>query len=59
MLTGRRLPKHSPNAIKAKQAGFRAQPEITVRSLCDGVNGPLGKTVTHRPGGMGVLADVE
>ena len=43
MLTGRRLPRHSPNAIKAEQAGFRAQPEITVRSLGDRVNRPLAK----------------
>ena len=35
MLTRRRLPWDEPNAIEAKQAEFRAQPEITVGRLSD------------------------
>ena len=33
MLTCRRLPWDAPNAIEAKQAEFRAEPEITVGRL--------------------------
>ena len=54
-----RCPSDSPNAIEPQQAEFRAQPEITIRCLCDGVNEALGEAVAHPPCGMRILVDVE
>src|SRR4029453_11849551 len=54
-----RPPSDSPNAIKAQQAEFGAEPEIAIGRLCDSVNDALGEPVAHLPCGVGVLADVE
>ena len=51
--------RDSPNAIKAQQAEFGAEPEIAIGRLCDSVNDAFGEPVAHLPCGVGVLADVE
>jgi hypothetical protein len=49
MLTRRRLPWDAPNAIEAKQAEFRAEPEITVGRLSNRVDDAFEKAVADRP----------
>ena len=59
MLTRWRLPWDAPNAIEAKQAEFRAQPEITVGRLGNRGDRAFEKAVADRPRGVRVLIDVE
>ncbi len=59
MLIRWRLPGDVPDTIEAKQAEFRAQPEITVGRLGNGVDGAFGKAVADLPRRVRVLADVQ
>src|SRR4029450_11184606 len=40
-LVSGRLPRDGPDAVKADETEFGAEPEITVRRLGDGVDGPF------------------
>ena len=59
LLIRRRLPGDGPDTIEAKQAEFRAEPEITVGRLGNGVDDVPGKTVAVPPRILRVLADIE
>ena len=59
MLIRRVLPRDGSDTIEAKQAKFRAQPEITVGRLGNGVDDVLGKAVAAVPRLVGVLVDIE
>jgi hypothetical protein len=59
MLIRWRLPGDVPDTIEAKQAEFRAQPEITVGCLSDGVDDASRKVVADPPRRVRVLADVQ
>jgi len=59
MLIPWRLPRDAPNAIEAKQAEFRAQPEITVGRLRDRLDGAFGKAFADLPRRVRVLTDVK
>jgi hypothetical protein len=59
MLARGRLPGNAPNAVEAKQAEFRAEPEITVGCLSNRVDDGFEKAVANGPGVVGVLIDVE
>jgi hypothetical protein len=54
-----RLPGDAPNAVEAKQAEFRAEPEITVGCLSNRVDDGFEKAVADGPGIVRVLIDVE
>src|SRR5262249_3666759 len=54
-----RLPWHGTNAVEAKQAEFRAEPEISVRCLGNPANFPFSKSVADLPRRVRVLTDVE
>jgi hypothetical protein len=54
-----RLPRDAPNAVEAKQAEFRAEPEITVGRLSNRVDDGFEKAVADGPGIVRVLIDVE
>src|SRR6266487_1878050 len=58
-LIGWRLPGHGPDAIEANEAELRAQPEIAVGRLGDGVDGALGEALADLPRRVRVLADVQ
>jgi hypothetical protein len=58
-LTRGGLPWGGPNPVEAKQAEFRAQPEITVGRLSHRVDGGREKAFADRPRFMSVLIDVE
>jgi len=58
MLVPWRLPQDAANAIEAKQAEFRAQPEITVGRLRDRLDGAVGKAFADLPRGVRVLIDM-
>jgi hypothetical protein len=59
VLTRWRPPLHVPNSIEAKQAEFRAEPQITVGRLSNCVDGAFEKAVSDRPRVVRVLIDVE
>ena len=59
MLARGGLPGDASNAIEAKQAEFRAQPEITVGRLRDRLDGAVGKAFADLPRRVRVLIDVE
>src|SRR5277367_2952530 len=59
MLARGRLPRDAPNAVEAKQAEFRAEPEITVGCLGNRVDDGFEKAVANGPRVVGVLIDVE
>jgi hypothetical protein len=59
MLIPRRLRREGPNAIEAKQAEFRSQPEITVGRLSNRLDRTFGKAFADLPGRMRVLVDIE
>src|SRR4029077_8227863 len=54
-----RLPGDGPDSIEAEQAKFRAQPNETVRGLCDGVDHSFGKPLTVCPRCVRVLSDAQ
>src|SRR5262245_1618127 len=54
-----RLPRNGPHAVEAKQAVFRAKPQIPVRCLRNRGDRALEEPVADRPGGVRVLTDVE
>src|SRR5262249_16968663 len=53
------LPGESPDAVEAKQAEFRPQPEVAIGRLRHGSDDALGEAVADLPGGMRILADVQ
>src|SRR5262249_20715543 len=57
--TRRRLPRNRPNAVEAKQAELRAEPDIAVGRLRERGDGSLREAFSDSPGGVDVLADVE
>jgi hypothetical protein len=59
MLIRRRLPRHVPDTVEAKQAEFRAQPEITVGRLSNGLDCPFGKALADLPSRVRVLTDIQ
>ena len=59
MLTRRRLPDNTPDAIEAHQAELRTQPEITIGRLRNGEDGAFNKAVADLPPHVRVLADIE
>ena len=59
MLTRRWLPGDTANAIEAKQAEFRAEPEIPIGCLGHRVDVAHGEPVPDGPRGVRVLVDVE
>jgi hypothetical protein len=59
MLTCRRLPWERPDAVEAKQAEFRAEPEISIPSLGNGVNVTSEKSFADCPRGVSVFTDIE
>ena len=59
MLTRRWLPGDTANAIEAKQAEFRAEPEIPIGRLGNRVDVAQGEPIPDGPRRMRVLADVE
>ena len=59
MLIPSRLPRNGSNAIEAKQAEIRAQPEITVGGLRNCVDSAFGKAVANLPRRVRILTDVE
>ena len=59
MLTRRRLPGNSADAIETQQSGLRRQPEVTVRGLSNFVDRARGKTLADCPRCVCVLADIE
>jgi hypothetical protein len=52
-------PLHWSNAIKAKQAKFRTEPEIAIRGLSHAQNETLKKALADGPCLMSVLIDIE
>jgi hypothetical protein len=59
MLTGWRLPRDEPNAIKANYPEFRAEPEITVGGLSNRADGAFEEAFGDRPGFVRVLINVK
>ena len=59
MLTRRWLPGDTANAIEAKQAEFRAQPEIAIGRLGHREDGADGEPVPGSPRSVPVLADIQ
>jgi hypothetical protein len=59
LLTRWGLPWDAPNTIEAKQAEFRAEPEITVGRLSNRIDAPFEKSFADRPRSVRVLVDVE
>jgi hypothetical protein len=59
VLTRRRLPGDAAIAVESKQAKFRAEPEITVGRLGDGVDITFEESLANWPGSVGVLINVE
>jgi hypothetical protein len=61
MLTRRRLPWNTPNAIEAKQAEFSTEPEIAVACLGNRVrrDDAFEEAVADLPRSVRVLADIE
>ena len=57
--TVRRLPVDGLHSIEAEQAGFRAQPQITIGRLRDCKDGSCRETLANRPRSVRVLVDVE
>jgi len=58
-LIASRLPRDGSNAIEAKQAEIRAQPEITVGGLRNCVDSAFGKTFADLPRRVRILTDVK
>jgi len=58
-LIASRLPRDGSNAIEAKQAEIRAQPEVTVGGLRDCVDSASGKPFAGLPRRVRILTDVE
>jgi hypothetical protein len=59
MLTSGWLPRGSANAIEAKHAEFRAEPEIPIGRLRNRVDVALDEPTPDSPRLMGILADVK
>src|SRR5579862_4719646 len=59
MLSRRRLPWCELDAIKPNNAELSAEPQIAVGPLSHRVNDALEKSVSGRPGCMGILTDGE
>src|SRR5260370_42423668 len=58
MLSIWRSPRHESNAIEAQQTGFRSDPQISIRSLCNRIRRATKDSVLNPPGGMCVLGDM-
>jgi hypothetical protein len=59
VLTRRRLPGDAAIPIESKQAEFRAEPKITIGSLCNGVDITFEESLANWPRSVGVLVNVE
>jgi hypothetical protein len=59
MLTCGRPPRDRSNTVEVEQAGFRAEPEISVGRLSNGGDGTFEKAVADRPCVVRVLIDVD
>jgi hypothetical protein len=53
------LPRNRANTIEAKNAEFRAQPNVPIRRLRDRADPAFGEAVADFPRRMRVLADIE
>ena len=58
-MLARWFPRYGSNAIEAKQAEFRAEPEITIAGLRDRVDPAPGEALADSPGCVCILAEVE
>ncbi len=59
MLTRRWLPGDTSNTIEAKQPEFRAEPEVSVARLGNGVDIAFEEAVPGGPRGVRVLTDIQ
>lgn len=53
-----RSPRNESHAIEAEQTGFRSDPQISIRSLCNCTRRAAKDSVLNPPCGVCVLGDV-